>query len=164
MENYLMLNGKRIDLTEEQIRTLGLKTEKEDYFSRYGDYYYIGVTGDVFKDYEDENSSCNISKRRYNAGNYCKNEELLKQRALHEVLNRLLWRFSMENDADKIDWNRAENRYVICKRGDEAPRVVTIVSDTEKYMMNYFYSYSVATRALNEIVLPFMEKHPEFVW
>ena len=39
-ENYIMLNGKRVDLTEEQLEKLGLKVEKKDCFKfeRYKDW------------------------------------------------------------------------------------------------------------------------------
>ena len=163
MENYLMLNGKRIDLTEEQIRTLGLETEKENYFSRYGDYYYIGATGDIFKDFENEHANCKVSENRYSVGNYCKNEEVLKQRALHEVLDRLLWRFSMQNDGDKIDWNDYNEKCFICY-DTEIKNYEVGFSCNAKGNETYFYTGEIAQRAINEIVLPFMKKHPEFVW
>ena len=48
MENYLMLNGKRIDLTAEQIETLVGKKEK-DPFVRFkgGEYLYIDSDGKI---------------------------------------------------------------------------------------------------------------------
>ena len=163
MENYLMLNGKRIDLTEEQIRTLGLET-KEDYFSRYGEYYYIGNTGCIFKDFEDKSANCKVSEGRYNVANYCKNEEFIKQRALHETLDRLLWRFSMQNDGDKIDWND-EDSYKFYIYHDYRKYIFYI--DANRWCRHnkiYFLTREIAQRALDEIVFPFMKKHPEFVW
>ena len=150
MENYLMLNGKRIDLTEEQIRTLGLET-KEDYFSRYGDYYYIGASDRVFKDYEDKHANCKSSELRYNTGNYCKNEELLKQRALHETLDRLLWRFSMQNDGDKIDWNDLfSNKYFIYYDVEIEKYEVNFNHGTKRNTV-YFHTREIAQKAMDEI-------------
>ena len=163
MENYLMLNGKRIDLTEEQIRTLGLET-KEDYFSRYGEYYYIGNTGCIFKDFEDKSANCKVSEGRYNVANYCKNEEFIKQRALHETLDRLLWRFSMENNGDKIDWENLEINKWYIYYSYKNKYFITYSCNYCKFYNIYFYSHEIAQRAIDEIVLPFMEKHPEFVW
>ena len=111
MENYLMLNGRRIDLTKEQIRTLGLEVEK-DYFKRGGEYFYITPQGNVTNDFDAD--GCITSNCRYNVGNYCTDENIIKQRALHETLDRLLWKFSMENDGDKIDRNSSNrNKFYI---------------------------------------------------
>ena len=95
MENYLMLNGKRIELTAEQIATLVGKKEK-DPFERAeigGKYFYIDNDGLVE---EAEELYTGIDGARYKIGNYCTDKELMEQRAVHETLNRRLWRDSMQ--------------------------------------------------------------------
>lgn len=163
MENYLMLNGKRIDLTEEQIRTLGFEVKK-DYFKRNvdGEYFFITPQGNVTNEFE--SNGCIASECRYKVGNYCTNEEMMKQRALHETLDRLLWRFSMQNEGDKIDWGcRKSSKYYIfydCYLHE-------FKIDCKQWSKNkiiYFNTEEIACRAIDEIVKPFMEQHPEFVW
>ena len=167
-ENYIMLNGKRIDLTDEQIEKLGLK-EKNDVFERkigrgYCCFNSYGEISDVL----DTDSS--IDQKLYEVGNYCTDKKLIEQRALHETLSRLLWRFSMQNDGDKIDWsNRSRKKYLItydCRT--EKFEVDSIFSATYgcnlKYHLEYFYSVERARRAIDEIIVPFMKEHPEFVW
>lgn len=162
-ENYIMLNGKRVDLTEDQIEKLGFKIEK-DCFERLQNgqrYYYIYGGGDVssLADTGDR-----IDDRYYNVANYCTNKELMQQRALHETLSRLLWRFSMQNDGDKIDWkNKNSYKYHIYFDYNKQEFAVTSNSYCQTIECAYFNTREIAQRAIDEIILPFMKKHPEFV-
>lgn len=65
------------------------------------------------------NTNFNISmdKVNYETANYCTDKELLQQRAWHETLDRLLWRFSCENGGLNIDWsNLTQAKYqIVCK-------------------------------------------------
>lgn len=161
-DNYIVLNGKRIDLTNEQIEQLGIKAENKDYFKRYGEYFYIDNCGDIHQDFE--TNGCAISNMRYQIGNYCCNRQLIEQRALHETLNRLLWRFSMQNDGDKISWGNNSSKYYIYIDNSNNGCLGVCTNDVYKSMNTYFCSQEIAQRAIDEIILPFMNEHPEFVW
>lgn len=162
-----MLNGKRVDLTDEQLEKLGLKIKKDCCFKRNkGNIYnYIECAGTVCTDFD--NSL--LDEKRFEIANYCTDKSLMQQRALHEILSRLLWRFSMQNDGDKIKWNYwGQNKYFISYNYNTkkfAPDFICgkfgsiLKSSTE-----YFYSGEIAQRAIDEIVIPFMKEHPEFVW
>ena len=164
-KNYIMLNGKRVDLTEEQLEKLGLKVEKKDCFKRLERgqrYYYIGSNG---KPEEVTETLHKVDDACYKVANYCTDKSIMEQRALHETLDRLLWRFSMQNDGDKIDWSDYDTtKYRIyfdnkCKE---------FCIDSNQYYITtectYFRTIEIAQRAIDEIVLPFMKEHPEFVW
>ena len=160
-ENYIMLNGKRVDLTEEQIEKLGLKVEKDVFEKQnYNEkYYWITSDGQVV-----EAKDVPPSDMRYNVANYCTDEALMQQRALHETLSRLLWRFSMQNDGDKIDWNTENDcKFFICYNHYKK-QYDTDFNNIYNHLCTYFYSEEIAKRAIDEIVLPFMKEHPEFVW
>ena len=156
MENYIMLNGKRIDLTAEQIETLVGKKEK-DPFERAegGKYSYIDSDGEVESDYDDGTLT---DDAHYEAGNYCTDGELLKQRALHVILNQLLWRYSMQNNGGEI-----EPRFYIY-RCDDGRYQIGCHPHCRVYGVTYFDVVATANDAVEEIVIPFMEKHPEFRW
>lgn len=165
-DNYIMLNGKRVDLTEEQLEKLGLNTSNtsEDFKPQFGrEYFYINGVGEVIKDTEGHIS---YDAFRYNVGNYCKNKKLLEQRALHETLDRLLWRFSMQNDGDKIDWKTTSGKYYIEYLCNVQKFGVSYLTHpmVVKYHMVYFNSVKIAQRAIDEIVLPFIKEHTDFVW
>jgi len=171
-ENYIMLNGKRVDLTEEQLEKLGIKVEVEvekDCFKRVNAtkcYYFTNAIGDLssMPDY-----GTLLDDQLYKVANYCTDKSLMQQRTLHETLDRLLWRFSMQNDGDKIDWsNQSIKKYFIAydyrTKKFEPDYIYSSYGSSIKYYVEYFYSAEVTQRAIYEIVLPFMKEHPEFVW
>lgn len=166
-ENYLMLNGQRVLLTEEQIEKIKseLKIEEKNCFTRANkndNYFYIGADGIVYKDVDIGSTD---DDKCYKIANYCTDKKLLEQRALHETLNRLLWRFSMQNDGDKIDWKDDEN---------DAHKIIYNYEDEDYEICNnsykrdlssaYFHKREIAKKAIKEIIEPFIKEHPEFTW
>ena len=158
----LEIDGRRIELTDEQVEKL-LKSDNNDSFRRDISklYYYIDDCGKIKNSSE---SNHIVDELRHNTANYCTDRELMQQRALHEILHRLLWRFSMENDGDKIDWDcNNKNKYKIYRseinKGFYAELNYEVKSNTI-----YFYSKEITERAIKEIIEPFMKEHPEFVW
>ena len=164
-EAYIEIDGKRTPLTIEQMKALGIYEEpKKNPFDRVEknrNYYYITNCGHVYEttDYffESDNS-------RHDLANYCTDKEILQQRALHETLNRLLWRFSMENDGDKINWDNDDEckYYVYCYYPDKKFTVEYTVYI--KFFEPYFYTKEIAQRAIDEIIIPFIKEHPNFIW
>ena len=84
-ENYLILNGKRVELTEEQLKTLGIGPRKNPFARspKHHNYYCIDASNMIdsvseFGDATDEN--------RYNAVNYFNNKDFANQVALHQLL------------------------------------------------------------------------------
>ena len=163
MENYIMLNGKRIDLTAEQIETLVGKKEKDPFERVEGEtYFYIDYDGEVISD--EERGMC-TDKLLYAAGNYCTDNELMEQRALHETLGRLLWRYSMQHGGREIDWNdNSKGKWFIYfdyPVGKFNVAYHTIIRNISEL---HFATRAAAESAIEEIVKPFMEKHPELRW
>lgn len=165
MENYIVINGKKAELTEEQLKALGIEPHKVDKpFERadhYADFYYVMPTGLVGSGVEYDN---NFDNRCFSVANYCKDRDLLEQRALHETLNRLLWRYSMQHNGDKIDWDARGPKFKIVY--DHCCRTFDIDDNwsSESEGAVYFYKIDIAEAAINEIIIPFMEEHPEFKW
>lgn len=168
----LEIDGRRIELTDEQVEELLKDNEHsmKKYFARRpitqcknenSKYYCIVAQGNVEGYYETGHS---FDNKVYNVANYCTDEKLMQQRALHEILDRLLWRFSMENDGDKIDWdNHFQLKYSICFNHED--KEFLIRNNTySQYGKIYFHSYRIAERAIKEIIEPFMKEHPEFIW
>ena len=165
-ENYIVINGKRIDLTEEQLKTLGVEVSTEGPFARVESefYYFVNSMGEVA---DSKGSHTDWNDGRFAVANYCTNNALMEQRALHETLNRLLWRYSMQHDGEKIDWdNNCDDKYVVevvhgngglcfCAGGYCKAHGICDVA---------FYAEETAEAAIEEVVKPFMEQHPEFKW
>lgn len=164
-ENYLMLNGKRIELTDEQIEKLGLKIEEPSCFNRGSYYYYILPNGKV-SGYTDKNDI--VDNEQHKVANYCTDKKLMKQRALHETLSRLLWRFSMQNKGDYIDWDpvsdHCTDKYCIAYNHYNKRFDIYSYETSQTLGTIYFHKKEIAQRAIDEIIVPFMEEHPGFVW
>lgn len=161
MDNYIMFEGKKIPLTEEQVAMLKDKSGSPLKRQKIGErYYYIGGSGSVYSLEElDSGTDYNL----FEAGNYCTNKELMHQRALHETLDRLLWRFSVENGEMDNPWDKKSLHYNIeynfIKECFQVFHGTIWCSSTI-----YFPSEELAYRAIDEIIKPFMGKHPDFVW
>ena len=99
MENYLVLNGQKIELTPEQYQevcnAVSPKKSPFDRKERNEAYYYIGENGLVY--FCKEQNYC-IDILRYGNANYCSDKDLVMKRANYEALERVLWCFSKEND------------------------------------------------------------------
>jgi hypothetical protein len=161
--NYIVINGKKAELTEEQLKALGIEIEKKTVFDRVekGEaYYYIDSCGNTIRDF-DGTPFCDGT--RYDIANYCTDKALMEQRALHETLNRLLWRFSMEHDGDKIGWQNpiSSKAYIYYNYQTKKWSITTTLKFRDVGQI-YFYTKEIAEQAIEEIVKPFITEHPEF--
>ncbi|MDO4668965.1 MAG: hypothetical protein Q4A63_04020 [Butyricicoccus pullicaecorum] len=163
MENYIVINGKKAELTPEQLEKLGIVVKENPFERTPGERYYaIYNTGEIGIETDVSHSSDIL---RYNVANYCLNKDLMKQRALHETLSRLLWRYSMTHDGDKIDWNdETIIKYSIYYNYDAKQFYVHGNLYNQLGGTIYFYSYNIAESAIEEIIEPFMKGNPDFVW
>lgn len=161
MENYIMLNGKKIPLTEEQIKLIQEDVPEKSPFDRADEgetYYYINHLFDIYNDsefhYEDDDDC-------YRCANYCTDENIMKQHALHMLLNNLLWRYSMTHGGDKISFERSTKQ---CIGYDNDTKGFYLYDSVFSKFLGtvYFIDAKTARDAIEEIVKPFIEANPEF--
>ena len=160
-ENYIVINGKRTELTEEQLRQLGIEVPKTNPFARveqYEPFYFINNRGGVEYGVETQDYRC---ENLHKVANYCADRAIMEQRALHELLSRLLWRYSMEHNGNE---NKATKYFVYYSpqvgkwKYDYWAPSTCAVNDI------WFDTEEIARKAIVEIIEPFMEAHPEFKW
>lgn len=159
-ENYIVINGKRKELTEEDLEKLGYATEPNPFAMNDNNdetYYFITSYGTVT-----EASTFANKYARYNVANYCTDREIMKQRVLHENLNRLLWRYSMEHKEGKGKWSNLDMYKYIIKKDAKGYHVVP--TNTTVLGAVHFCANDIAEDAVKEIIEPFIKKHPDFVW
>ena len=170
-DNYAVINGRRVELTDEQVNMLGVEVEKKrrNPFERVdndNEYYYIKNDGKVSNYCEVRDS---VDNELYDNINYFNDEQFANQVALHQLLYRKLLKFAYDNGCeDTAEWNGYNYHfYIRCEYDDGVDKSVWEVAAT---VMNrsvnevYFSKESVARRAIHEVVEPFMKEHPEFVW
>lgn len=167
MDNYICIDGVKVLLNDSQISELRAilekkETKKNPLFERqsHGDeYYFINSIGEV-------GSSCDFTydydSIRHDNANYCTDEELLKQRALEEILARRLWRYSMEHSGDKIYWSDGQCKYVIYYDAEDGLFYTTSNTFCQTINITYFVNRETALNAIKEVVEPFMKEYPDF--
>ena len=161
-DNQVVINGKRIELTDEQVKALGI--ERKNPFERVAKddaYYTVLSSGSVgrMEDYLD----CQDDSQ-YDAVNYFNDEAFAEQVALHQLLYRKLLKFAYDNGLEDIEtWNGLNQHwYVFYNYSGEC--FDYYFNDEHKSQSVYFSSPEGASRAIKEVVEPFMKEHPEFVW
>lgn len=162
MENYIVINGKKAELTEEQLEKLGIKIGKDIFNPKDGDnYYFVNALGELTVHQWDDDR---WDVKAKSIGNCCMGRDIMQQRVRHEILERLLWRFSMQNDGQDLDWETSsQDKFYICYNYADHEFVIYSRCSIKPYNV-CFISEEIAQEAIDTIVKPFMEKHPDFVW
>lgn len=162
--NKLILEDKEYTLSDELIEKIKAEVKKQEEkispFTRNFDkqYFYISYDGGVRATGD---TKSDVDDKIFSAGNYCRDKELMKQRALHETLNRLLWRYSIEHDGEIICYGLDylyEISYNITKHEFEVMWTNTRIGEG----VVYFKKQETARNAIEEIIKPFLEEHSEF--
>lgn len=159
-DNYAIINGKKIELTEEQLKQLGDGMKKK---KRNPNDMYFSITSfnEVarYRDHDDESDSA-----LYDAVNYFTDEAFANQVALHQLLYRKLLKFAYDNGyEDRLEWNGTTPHWAI-RHNETLNKFVSFYQDGYKAQGVYFSSGKGAEQAIAEVVEPFMKEHPEFVW
>ena len=165
MDNYIVINGKKAELTEEQLEKLGIKVKKKrnNPFNselKYEDKYFIideqGVKTFFYVPIIDE--------YMLNNGNCFNDEDFANQVYLHELLNRKLLKYAWDNECeDNQKWNGAIKHYYIVY--NEPYKNFEVASSYFKALNTvYFPSICTAKDAIEDVMKPFVEEHKDFVW
>lgn len=165
MENYIVINGKKAELTKEQLEKLGIKPERNNPFDRVkknGKYYRTLNSADLFKCEVDHNTI--IDRSLYNCADYFNDKEFAEQMSLKWLLNRKLEKYAWDNEAEDVEWNGKNSHYYIYYHS----RMENFYIDQYKFCKScttvYFRDREVAKNAIKDVIEPFMSKHPNFKW
>lgn len=157
---FVTIDGKKIDLTDDQIKLLGLKRCKNP-FKRVEDYYTIKGDGEIecYRDRRDR-----FDDAFYSESNYFNDKNFAKQVALHQLLYRKLLKFAYDNGyEDSEPWDDETMHYSIYYDSvDNSFDISPIIQ--MKYCEVYFSSEEGAEKAIEKVVKPFMKEHLDFVW
>ena len=161
MTNYIVINGKKTELTEEQLKQLGIECKRKNPFDRVAlnENYYAFKTDIV------PLKECNdiTDKVLYDNAYYFNDKDFAIQVAFHELLNRKLLKYAYDNEAEDCVWNNVKSHYRIVKNSNNDFVVLKDIMYKTLWAV-YFSTEEVATQAIKDVVEPFMEEHPEFVW
>ena len=162
-ENYIVINGKKAELTNEQMELLGIKVRKNPFerVSKNNSYYNISNRARVVCYTEEDDGT---DRGLYNSVNYFNDLQFAIQVGLHQLLYRKLLKFAYDNGfEDTKEWD-----------GNNIHWTIGYSVDYETFFMYskalhktqgvYFSSKEGTQRAIKEVVEPFTKEHPEFVW
>ena len=200
INNGLIINGKAIELSKEQITAIAeafanpeqdknISLEKDNTnemaveftYNKNSNFYYIGGLC-VEKEKSSETVLANSFVER---GNYCHNEDVMIYRMHRETLARLIWRFAMEHNKTTLV---PKDNPTICDSftdvqfmqpdcwNDKIPKEKVSIEyfmDDEVFGLayrgvedmsfdvttTYFDDEVVATRCINEVIIPYIEEH-----
>lgn len=165
MDNYIMINGKKIELTEEQLKQLlGIEVKKRNNpfndQSKVDDIFYH-ITSDGVRLNDDNDYNYNVDMIA--AANSFNDVIFAKQLYLHELLNRKLLKYAYDHEAEDCKWDNKNEHYYIYF--DNTKYHYDIKTNQYYRGQNiYFSKAGVARQAIEDIIKPFMIKYPEFVW
>lgn len=162
-DNYAVINGKKVELTDGQLSMLGFETRNNPFKrgGRYVRYFYIDSDDNIHKDFD---SYLAIENRRFERVNYFGDEELARQVALHQLLYRKLLKFAYDNECeDTKKWGKNNIHWSI-KYDNGRSTLTSYCQRIYKSQEVHFPSKEDAERAIKEVVKPFMKEHPDFVW
>lgn len=167
MENYIVINGKKIELTEEQLKQLGIEDKKRnnpfDRVDKFEHYHFIPSTDDIDKTTDDYNE---VDQLYFDNANYFNDKDFANQVMLHQQLYRKLLKYAYDNEAEDVEWdcNSKQHYYIFFEYSDKVFSIATGISIYKNEGSVYFSKQEVAEKAIEDVIKPFIEEHPEFVW
>lgn len=165
-EIKLTIDGKEVQLTDKQLKMLGIEveTKKKNPFKNQivGENYFSILSNNEVIEYCD-GSNLGYSGA-YNAANYFNDEVFAHQVALHQLLYRKLLKFAYDNECTDKEWDGTNVHVYIIYNSTKKDYDIRWTRDEKEPGTVYFKSTAWATGALNEVVMPFIKEHPEFVW
>lgn len=166
MENYIVINGKKAELTKEQLEKLGIKPERNNPFDRVEERenYFVtrndGIVDCIIETFHDTDDWY------YDNAAYFNDEEFAEQVSLKWLLYRKLEKYAWDNEAEDVEWDKHKLNYhytIVYDVNAEEFRV-NIISWCQNLTSVYFSSREIAEKAIKEVIKPFMEEHPNFKW
>ena len=173
MENYIIINGKKAELTKEQLEKLGIKPKRNNPFDRAEhsmNYYIPSNDGKVLPTRETGGYFDNLV---YDNAFYFNDKAFAEQVALHQLLYRKLLKYSWDNEAEDVEWDKAEDvewhnsnrHFCIVKNKYAYVQFRTEVENRVKTQgVVYFSKREIAEKAIGDVVKPFVKEHPNFRW
>lgn len=151
-ENYICIDGKKYLLTEVKEKDNPFFTSKVPSSESY---FYIDSQG-----YVTMSSAFSFTNTHFKIANYFKDEDVAKQLALEQTLRRLLIRYACSCEVKPHD-------FVYCVKYDITWKKYKVLaeypSEIDLFQV-YFNTRKDAENAIKEVIEPFMEEHPNFIW
>ena len=161
-ENYIVINGKKAELTMEQIKALGIEVQKNPFerVKKGEEYYCIKEIGEIYNYYDKGDLFDNLV---YDCANYFNDKAFAKQVALQQLLYRKLLKYAYDTDTiDDQPWDGKAVHYTVNYPGEVGFAIGELVM-TWRPCTVYFKTKQGARNAIHDVMEPFIKEHPEFL-
>lgn len=158
MENYIVINGKKTELTDEQLRQLGITPTlpMKNPFER-SKHYYITKGSCVSGPFTDRAGE--TEKDLYDACNYFNDFDFTKQVYLTQLLYRRLLKFTYENNCVDTEPYGYDKYHCFIALDESGEPVVWSTHTIKPSPFPTFSTEEMAQKAIDEVVKPFMEQY-----
>lgn len=151
-KNYIVINGKRAELTKEQMEQLGIEIEENKRWRAANGYIYwfVDSRDGIMGDEECENNCNNF---RYYSHNYFRTKEEAETYARVLETEMLLKKYADEHNEEfgVIKWHLAYDDCTVDHQEIKAIKYINAKTTTILPRTIYFSSYEIALFAVNEI-------------
>ena len=163
-EIKLTIDGKEVQLTDGQLKMLGIEPKKKNPFDRVGNSDRFFAIDNMNGIQTCTEMSYARDEAYYNGINYFNDKKFAKQVALHQLLYRKLLKYSYDNEFEDEEWNGTNMHAYIIYNFTRKDYDIRWTRNEKEPGTVYFKTPTRATAALNEVVMPFVKEHPDFVW
>ena len=161
-ENYIVINGKKAELTEDQLKQLGIELPKNKRWKAdKGELYYY-VTS-VFKILVGTEESSNIEEIRYNSHNYFKTREEAQKYARVLETEMLLRKYADEHN-DEMPWDGDNKHYYLAISFTDKSMVARYTWYAEMPRIIYFSSEKILWEAVNSVGEENVKEYLTYEW
>lgn len=171
MDNYIVINDKKTELTEEQLKALGIEVKKKrnNPFNSEPEpipVYSIEATRVKRKGIVSNPPSLSTATRLIQSANSFNDKDFANQVYLHELLNRKLLKYAWDNECEDNKWNEDVNSVHYYIYFDTISKYFGVHENYSHKSAStvYFSAADVARKAIEDVIKPFMEEHKDFEW
>lgn len=162
-DNYIVINGKKVELTNEQMKALGIAPDTKNPCARVergNRYYYINGLSTISTMSED---GLSYDQRFVDVANYFNEYEFAQKVNLQQLLYRKLLKYAYDTGTiDDQPWDGKAVHYTI-NYSDEVGFSVGEWVMTWRPGTVYFKTRQTARNAIRDVMEPFIKDHPEFL-
>lgn len=177
MENYIMINGKKIVLTQDQVAQLcsddgpvkapteaPVKERFNPAERKGGQRYYAASPTGVTDAGTDSLGS--VDDTLYGCANYWTDKTFAKHVSLSMLLYRKLLQYAYVSDlVDDKPWD-GETEHIFIAQHVAGRFMTSYTRNGKRPCTVYFKNEAAANKAIEQVLEPFMEEHPDFriIW
>ena len=161
-ENYIVINGKRAELTEEQLEKLGIKVSNNKRWRTESGkkYYHLSSVGEIYNSLDYRNTDDDYL---YYSHNYFETEEEAEKYARVLETEMLLRKYADEHNEDMV-WDGTYPHYCLYFHVNNASVNVEYYNFCKEARRIYFSSREIAEAAIEEIGEERIKEYLTYEW